>query len=189
MDSKRLTCHQILSPSLFSRLYMRIEEFILTHLVPLDRPGPIFKWLFKVPILYYKLGLGWMVGRMFLILTTTGRKSGKPRRTPLEYSYDPATDTYIIMAGWGGKTDWFRNASANPQVEVWVGRRKFKARAERMTDSQAAAWLAEIIRLNPASKPIWERWGGEPITDSPEVLQRVAQKFPAFRLEPLEEIR
>lgn len=169
----------------FFRFYMKVEEFILTRLVPLDKPGPFFKWLFKAPLLHYKLGLGWMVGKLFLVLTTIGRKSGKPRRTPLEYSYDPVTDTYVIVAGWGGRTDWFHNVSANPNVEVWAGRRKFKARAERMADAEVAAWMKEAIRINPGSRPIWERWGGEPITDSSEVLLRVAAKFPSFRLRPI----
>ncbi|MEW6242649.1 MAG: nitroreductase family deazaflavin-dependent oxidoreductase [Chloroflexota bacterium] len=173
----------------FFHLYMKVEEFLLTRLVPLDKPGPFFKWLFKAPILHYRLGLGWMVGKLFLVLTTTGRKSGKLRRTPLEYSYDPATDTYVIVAGWGGKTDWFRNVSADPNVEVWVGRRRFKARAERLSDAEVAAWMARTIRINPASKAIWERWGGETITDSPEALLRVAAKFPSFRLKPLEDIK
>jgi deazaflavin-dependent oxidoreductase (nitroreductase family) len=171
----------------FFRLSMKVEEILLTRLVPLDKPGPIFKWVFKAPLLYYKLGLGWMVGKLFLVLTTAGRKSGKLHRTPLEYSYDSATDTYVIIAGWGGRTDWYRNMSANPNVEVWVGRRKFKARAERLTGAEVAAWMAQAIRINPASKAMWSRWGGEPVSDAPEVLLRTAAKFPSFRLRPLED--
>ncbi len=169
----------------FFRFYMKVEEFILTRLVPFDKPGPFFKWVFKAPILHYRLGLGWMVGKLFLVITTTGRKSGKPRRTPLEYSYVPATDTYVIVGGWRGKTDWFKNVSANPLVEVWVGRRKFKARAERMTDAEVAAWMGQVIRINPGSIPMWSRWGGETVSDSPEVLSRVAKHFPSFQLRPL----
>ncbi|MEW5942184.1 MAG: nitroreductase family deazaflavin-dependent oxidoreductase [Chloroflexota bacterium] len=169
----------------FFRFYMKAEEFILTRLVPFERPGPFFKWIFKAPLLHYRLGLGWMVGKLFLVLTATGRKSGKPRRTPLEYSYDPATDTYVIVGGWRGKTDWFKNVSANPNVEVWVGRRKFKARAERMSDEEVATWMGQVIRINPGSTPMWSRWGGEQVSDSPEVLLRVAPKFPSFRLRPM----
>lgn len=169
----------------FFHVYMKVEEFILTRLVPFDKPGPFFKWIFKAPILHYKLGLGWMVSRLFLILTTTGRKSGRPRRTPLEYSYDATSDTYVIVGGWRGQTDWFKNVCANPNVEVWVGKRKFKARAERMTDAEVAAWMGEVIRINPASVAMWSRWGGERVSDSPQVLLRVAKHFPSFRLKPL----
>jgi len=34
----------------------------------------------------YALGLGRLIGRLILLLTTTGRKSGLPRVTPLQYS-------------------------------------------------------------------------------------------------------
>lgn len=41
--------------------------------------------LFRLPILLYRLGLEPLVGWGFMILTTTGRKSGLPRRTAIEY--------------------------------------------------------------------------------------------------------
>jgi hypothetical protein len=34
------------------------------------------KWLFQSPILLYRLGLGFLVGRLFMVMTTVGRKSG-----------------------------------------------------------------------------------------------------------------
>lgn len=169
----------------FFRLFLKVEEIILTRLVPLKKPGPLFKWIFKAPILHYKLGLGWMVGKYFLLLTTIGRKSGKPRHTPLEYRYDPADDSYFIMAGWGGNTDWFRNVTANPNVSVQVGRRKFTCRAERVSDEDVAEKLAETIRLNPGSIVLWSRWAGEEVDGSPESLLRAAKHFPSFWLKPM----
>jgi len=43
-------------------------------------PSGIMKRLLKAPILFYRLGLGLVVGRLFMVMTTTGRKSGQPRR-------------------------------------------------------------------------------------------------------------
>ena len=108
--------------SLIERIYNRAETFIM-DIVPQKNVGPVFKWIFKLPILQYKLGLGWMIGRYILLLTTTGRKSGLPRHTPLEYEYDRAHDRYRIMAGWGGNTDWYRNLLADPHVTAQAGRR------------------------------------------------------------------
>ena len=90
------------------KIYNRAEVWIM-NLMPQDDVGPVFKWLFKMPILQYKLGMGWMIGRYVLLLTTTGRKSGQPRHTPLEYEYDKENDRYRIAAGWGGNTDWYKN--------------------------------------------------------------------------------
>lgn len=174
-------------PTPFEQLLLRAEDLIMTRLVPLDKPGAVFKWLFKMPILQYRLGLGWMIGKYVLLLTATGRKSGLPRQTPLEYRYDPQTDSYIIMAGWGGKTDWYCNVTANPLVDVQVGRRKFRSRAERLSDREVAAHLAEALRVNPGSAKIWSRWAGEAVSaDNPESLMCAAKFFPSFRLKAIE---
>ena len=52
---------------------------------------------------------------------TTGRKTGNTRYTPLEFTFDEKTGSYIVSAGWGGKTDWYKNALAEPLVTVQVG--------------------------------------------------------------------
>ena len=97
------------------RLFLGAEDFIMTRLVPMGSPGLVFKWLFKVPVLFNKIGLP-LFGNFILLLTTTGRKSGKLRHTPLEYRREQSTGHAIIMAGWGGNTDWRRNVQANPSV-------------------------------------------------------------------------
>src|SRR5512138_1450266 len=104
--------------SLAERAYSWMETWIMDTLVGQESPGPVFKWIFKIPILQYKLGLGWITGRFILLLTTTGCKSGLRRYTPLEYEYDEETDRYRISAGWGGKTDWYRNVLKDPHVHV-----------------------------------------------------------------------
>jgi deazaflavin-dependent oxidoreductase (nitroreductase family) len=168
--------------TLFEQFILRVENIIMTHLVPPNHPGPVFKWLFKTPVIFYKLGLP-LFGDFILLLTTTGRKSGKLRYTPVEYRCEPGTGDFIIMAGWGGKTDWRKNIEANPHVLVQAGRQKFNAVAERLTDREVADWLAETVGVNPRSADIWSRWAGEPVTlDRPESFLQAARYFPSFRL-------
>ena len=67
-----------------------------------------------------------------LLLTTTGRKSGRLRTQPLLYT--PAGAGYVVIASKGGAARhplWYSNLRANPDVEVTVGRetKKFRARA------------------------------------------------------------
>jgi len=65
-----------------------------------------------------------------LLLTTTGRKSGRPRTQPLLYT--PAGDGYAVIASKGGAPQhplWYSNLRANPNVEVIVGRKTRKLRA------------------------------------------------------------
>lgn len=65
-----------------------------------------------------------------LLLTTRGRKSGKPRALPLIYGIDG--DSYIIIASKGGMPNdpiWFLNLEANPECELMVGAKQVSARA------------------------------------------------------------
>ena len=62
------------------------------------------------------------------------------------------------MAGWGSKTDWYRNACTNPQAQIQIGRRKFDARAEIIPREEVAQILGEIIILNPRAVKMFQRW-------------------------------
>ena len=65
-----------------------------------------------------------------LLLTTTGRKSGKQFISPLFYG--KTGNSYIVVAPKGGAPQhpgWYRNILANPEVKVQVGTAKIKARA------------------------------------------------------------
>lgn len=94
---------QTSSPSF--RFFLKTEAFIMKNSVPVEKPGPVFKWIFKSSIVYFKLGLGGLLKNYFLLITTTGRKTGKVRQTPLEHRYDESNDRYLIMSGWAGRTD------------------------------------------------------------------------------------
>ncbi len=66
-----------------------------------------------------------------LLLTTTGRKSGEKFIFPLFYG--ETGNSYIIVASKGGAPEhpgWYKNLVANPEVEVQVGTRAFKASRE-----------------------------------------------------------
>jgi deazaflavin-dependent oxidoreductase (nitroreductase family) len=166
----------------FEQFLLRAEDLIMTRLVPMDKPGAVFQWLFKVPVFFYKIGLP-LFGNFILLLTTTGRKSGKARHTPLEFRREAGTNAMIIMAGWGGNTDWRRNIESNPHVHVQAGWRKFDATAEKLSDAEVADFLAEAMRINPRSERIWSRWAGEPVrADDRGSLLRAAKFFPSFRL-------
>ncbi|MFG2003921.1 nitroreductase family deazaflavin-dependent oxidoreductase [Spirillospora sp. NPDC048911] len=81
-------------------------------------------------------------GHMFhgaptLLITTTGRRSGLPRRTALIYGRDG--DRYLVVASNGGADDhplWFHNLLADPQVRVQVGADVFDAVARPATSDE-----------------------------------------------------
>lgn len=82
-------------------------------------------------------GHDWEKGTKILILTTTGRRSGEPRDTPL--IYEPAGGAYLVVASNGGADTppaWALNLEAEPDVEVQVWGDRFPARARRATGEE-----------------------------------------------------
>jgi deazaflavin-dependent oxidoreductase (nitroreductase family) len=69
-----------------------------------------------------------------LLLTTKGRKSGKPR--PLPLIYGTAGDSYVVIASKGGLPNhplWYLNLEAEPECELMVGPKPVRARARVAT--------------------------------------------------------
>ena len=76
------------------------------------------------------VGHDWRDGVPTLILTTTGRRSGEQRPTPLIYGRHG--DDYLVVASKGGAPEppaWYLNLSEDPDVEVQVRADRFPARA------------------------------------------------------------
>lgn len=90
-------------------------------------------------------------GTHTLLLTTTGRKSGQQRTTPL--IYDPVGDAYAIVASKGGADEppaWYLNLEANPEVEVQVKADKFTARARTASPEEKASIWPQMVEQWPA---------------------------------------
>ena len=93
-------------------------------------------------------GHEWQPGVFTLLLTTTGRRSGRARTTPLIYGEHDGG--YVIIASKGGAPehpDWYRNLAEHPEVEVRVGSDVFAATARTAdTDERSEVWpmMADI---------------------------------------------
>ena len=86
-----------------------------------------------------------------LLLTARGRRSGKLYRTALIYGQDG--DNYIIVASKGGAAEhpeWYRNLTANPDVEVQVMGDRFAARARTATDKERPRLWELMASIWPA---------------------------------------
>lgn len=96
-------------------------------MVPLHRNG-VIAWL-DSPI------AGWQA-----LITTTGARSGQPRPTPVNYVViDGAA---WLLAGYGDRTQWYRNLQADPRVELLrPGREPVATLAEEITDPAIRAWV------------------------------------------------
>ncbi len=54
-----------------------------------------------------------------LLVTTTGRKSGKLRTKPIWFVY--VNDRLYLQSGKNGKTDWYRNLQKTPELKLKIG--------------------------------------------------------------------
>jgi deazaflavin-dependent oxidoreductase (nitroreductase family) len=107
-----------------------------------------------------------------LILTTTGRRSGEERSTPL--IYQRYGDDYLIVASKGGADEppaWYLNLQDNPEVEVQVKGDRFKARARTAaSEERPGMW-----------KVMTDTW---PAYD--DYQKRTEREIPVVVLEPAE---
>jgi len=151
-----------------------------------NQPKRFLRFLFRLPIWLYRVKLGWVLGKRFLMLKHIGRKSGRPRQVVLEVVHQEAdTCVYFVAAGWRGKADWFRNIQMNSSVEVTVGTRTFKATAVVMQLVEAAATFYIYARRYPlAFRELSRLMTSETLQSTQEDCFRLAQSVPLVKLKP-----
>lgn len=96
-------------------------------------------------------GHEWQPGVLTLLLTTTGRKSGEPRTTPLIYGEHG--DNPVIVASKGGAPEhpaWFLNIEDEPEVDVQIAAEKFHATARVATPEERAELWEQMTEIWPA---------------------------------------
>jgi deazaflavin-dependent oxidoreductase (nitroreductase family) len=140
----------------------------------------VFDWskmknIQKIHRVLYAIGLGPIVGRIILLLTTTGRKSGKKRETPVQY--EKIGEDYYLGAARGLKADWVRNLQSNPLVEIRVGAKQFQGLAEVVTDPHRFADFMEVrLQRHPRMIGlIMEKAHGLPLRPSREQLENLGK--------------
>jgi len=89
-----------------------------------------------------------------LLLTTTGRRSGKPVVMPLIYG--EADGNYVVVASKGGAPQhpgWYLNLVAKPEVEVQVLAKRFRAKARTATGAERSRLWEKMAAIYPPYNP------------------------------------
>jgi deazaflavin-dependent oxidoreductase (nitroreductase family) len=151
---------------------------------PPDRLRAAFRVLNKFMVTYFRLGLGPYVGGnpytgYIMVLTTTGRRSGTPRRTSVNYAGGDG-EVYCLV-GFGHQSDWYQNLRANPNVRVWVGRQGWAGRAETVTEP--SEWMPIYRQVARRAGFADRAFTKEAISElSDERLLRVGADGPVLRI-------
>ena len=117
------------------------------------------RFIIGVHEFWYRATNGLVGGNLFgtrvLLLTTTGRKSGKRYTTPLTYLED-GDNLVVIASNSGADTDpnWWRNLKASPDALVQVGGRHRELHAEAAVGAERdRLWSAVTERY-----PVYQRY-------------------------------
>jgi deazaflavin-dependent oxidoreductase (nitroreductase family) len=109
-------------------------------------------------------GLGLATRQPVAVLTTTGRRSGLPRSTPVTVL--PYEDGYLVGGGAGGQTatpDWVLNLRAHPTATLTFGPRdSWTMSVEEPTGSARDAAYASMLARYPSARR-YEEWSGRPL--------------------------
>jgi deazaflavin-dependent oxidoreductase (nitroreductase family) len=110
----------------------------------------LFRVATGLHISLYKRSGGRIAGRMFgapmMLLTTTGRRSGQPRVTPLLCIKDG--DRFLAVASFGGDDrdpQWFRNLQANPEATIQLEGQTIPVRAAVATTEQKKTLWPKVL--------------------------------------------
>jgi len=87
-----------------------------------------------------------LVNNDMLLLTTIGRRSGRPHTVPLLYLRDDSA--VVVIASWGGRPldpEWFANLVHHPEVEVELPGRRFGAIATPLAEPERSVWWGRAV--------------------------------------------
>jgi deazaflavin-dependent oxidoreductase (nitroreductase family) len=114
------------------------------------RPGRLAAAFFRLPLTAYRRGVGPATGRTFLAFTHIGRRTGQPHETVAMVLHDDrASGEVVIVAGWGPRTDWYRNIRARPAVQVQLGGTTFTPQQRFLNADEAFDVACRFRREHP----------------------------------------
>jgi deazaflavin-dependent oxidoreductase (nitroreductase family) len=116
------------------------------------------KAIFKTHSAIYELSdgrIGAWFGLPTLLLSVTGRKSGKTRSTPLAYFRDG--DSYVVVGSDGAARrdpHWWKNLQVDPVGAVRVGRQKLEVKATLATGPERE----RLWEVGKSVNPMWSKY-------------------------------
>ncbi|MBI9046391.1 MAG: nitroreductase family deazaflavin-dependent oxidoreductase [Anaerolineaceae bacterium] len=140
------------------------------------------KFLLRLPILTWRLGLGPITGKIFMVITTTGRKSGQPRRVMVEYH--KLRGIKYAPCAFGEQAAWYQNILVDPRVTIQTADGSEQVKAERVTDfDEILAVFNHFMQMSPAmTKWYFSSLGIEP---TPQSLAVNMEKIYFLRFNPV----
>jgi len=131
----------------------------------------IYQLFIALAVFFYQVSAGRIGGRMMggdvLVLTSTGRKTGKQRTLPLIYIMDGSS--YVLTASMGGapkSPSWFFNLRDNPHAVIQVKDKRINVVAEVASGEKKRELWAQLV----AAMPFYEKYQQKTTREIPMLI-------------------
>ncbi len=138
------------------------------------------KIIYNTPVALWRLGFGPLLGRFMLVLTTTGRNTGEPRRGAIEFR--SLHDKKYIMTSYPEAEQWYLNLLSDPYATIQTAKGSESVKAVRVDNDVE---LLTIYRLFKRYNPFlsYDKELGDD-TDDETILANKDRIF-IFRFDPI----
>ena len=143
------------------------------------RPPLILKPMNKVLIALLRMGVPISRHEAPVVLTVAGRKTGKPRSTPVT-PIDVDGERYVVN-GYPG-ADWVHNVRAADEATLTKGRHSERVRMVEVPPEDARPVLRVFPEFAPSGVDIMKR-SGVLTEGTPDELEALAGRLPVFRID------
>ncbi len=145
------------------------------------RPPGWLKPMNKVFIAMLRIGLPISRHEAPVVLTVAGRKSGRPRSTPITPMH--VDGERFVVNGYPG-ADWVSNVRAADDAMLTQGTRSERVRMAELAPDEARPVLREFPAQVPTGVDLMKRAGV--LSDgTPDELEGLAGRLPVFRIDPI----
>lgn len=156
----------------------------VTTYAEVPKPPRFMIPIFKLPLMLYRAGLGWLFGHRFMLLTHIGRRSGKLHQTVLAVlEFDPDTREIKAMSAWSA-SDWYLNLQAHPAVLVETGFISYAPVQGTMAPEEIATLFMSYRKKHPIFSRIVCRIPGWRIDSSYEEFVELARTLRGITFRP-----
>lgn len=138
-------------------------------------PSGLSRLLYRAPIPVFRLGLGGLFGGRLLLLEHRGRTSGRLRRAVIEVlRRDRERRSWIVSAGWGERTQWWRNLRREPRAAIRIGLGRIPVDARLLEPAEAEQEVLRYGSIHPRAARAVARLVGFEIDGSEADLRAFA---------------
>jgi deazaflavin-dependent oxidoreductase (nitroreductase family) len=148
-------------------------------------PTGLSRTLFRLPIQLYRMKLGFLLGRRFMLIHHVGRVSGKRRQVVVEVvNHDAVDGGYVAASGFGPGAAWYRNLRQTPDTTIQVGRRTIPVTATFPSSQEGAELMAGYGERHRRTAKALSRLMGYSVDGSDADFRAVGERVPFVRFVP-----